>query len=283
MTWSRHRLDCGATVGSSDGPLNVAPGVSRLGGAIPLDGRVSWAPVVPGRLQPLNCYRIAHREWSALIDSGVALHRRQVLGSLAQTASPIGGYDTFLTRTELECTGNLGALVDAGLVARICNAGAIGPFDAFPDGIEKKVPITVIALSGAAHTEVDDKPGLFIIPALIRMLSTIWLYDSASRTLFSSDFFGHTAVRGGGESPIIDGSAADSTTLESARAHLLSKFWWLPQAHTASLSHWLTSLFDRFPIEVIAPTHGCVLVGKDVVARHLDLVLELLKTMDKPL
>ena len=40
-------------------------------------------------------------------------------------------------------------------------------------------------------------------------------------------------------------------------------------------------MFDTYDIETIAPGYGCVLRGRDVVARHYKMLDEFLKACDK--
>ncbi|WP_424138296.1 hypothetical protein [Roseomonas chloroacetimidivorans] len=265
----------------AEGSFPFAGSLMRLGGCVALDGRVSWAPRLPGHYQPVSCYVARQGERPVLVDTGIALHRDAVLRQLDAVIPPGRPLTTFLTRTELECTGNLGALHAAGRIARIVNAGAIGPFDAFDDALEGSVPMSLIPLGTGSFAAVDEAETLYVIPAFIRMLSTMWVFDATSRTLFSTDFFGHTSVASPRDPAVIGSLTEDRTSRESARAHLLAKFWWLPRARTSAMRNWLAGIFDRFDVEIIAPTHGCILSGRPVVRRHLELMLRLLREMEE--
>ena len=54
---------------------------------------------------------------------------------------------------------------------------------------------------------------------------------------------------------------------------MLYRFHWLATSDKAPqiIAH-LDSIFSRYSVEMIAPVHGCVLVGKQVVERHYELV-----------
>src|SRR5687768_11952237 len=84
--------------------------LSRLGGSIALDGRVSWAPHLPGRFQPVSCYLIAEPDRTILIDTGIPAHREAVVSQLAAAREPGKPLTLFLTRTELDCSGNVRAI-----------------------------------------------------------------------------------------------------------------------------------------------------------------------------
>lgn len=266
-----------AASGTSSFTLNER--VVRLGDVVELDGSVSWAPSLAGRVQPINCYVLKQNPRPILVDTGIALHRSRILRQLDERLPREQRLTTCLTRTELECTGNLGALHAAGRIEEIINAGAIGPFDAYDAAVESSVKITVIPLGSGTSVAIDDPPTIYLIPAFIRMLSTIWIFDTGTRTLFSTDFFGHTSMASRDSTPIIDCLADDETTYESARAHVLAKFWWFPRARTRAMRAWLENIFEEFDVNVIAPTHGCILSGAAVVRRHRDLMLDLLQNV----
>jgi hypothetical protein len=75
---------------------------------------------------------------------------------------------------------------------------------------------------------------------------------------------------------VIDSPAEDHSTLESVSANLFAKYWWLPHATTEPLREWLAAKWADLTPEIVAPSRGCVLRGRKVVQRHLDLMLEAL-------
>ena len=48
-----------------------------------------------------------------------------------------------------------------------------------------------------------------------------------------------------------------------------ARFWWLRGARTAPLRTGLAETFAGRPVEILAPSYGCIVVGADAVAAHV--------------
>jgi flavorubredoxin len=117
--------------------------------------------------------------------------------------------------------------------------------------------------------------------APIRLIATRWLYDRATRTLFSSDMFTHV-WRAREDGPWIVSEDDDTTSARDLRSFLLNtRYWWLEGAPTDSIRRGIGEIFDKHDVETIAPGYGCVLSGRKVVARHYRMLDEILKGLDK--
>ncbi len=255
--------------------LRLAPGMWRIGGLVSLDGRVSWAPRLQGAIQPINGCLLVRGNEAFLIDSGVAAHQDEVLAQLRETLPTGMRLSVFLTRPEPECAGNIGAIHRARSVDEIITV-AVNPFDAYEDGVEGEVKVRMLPLAVDKTIPIGEPSTLRVLPTKIRILSTFWLHDSATKTLFSSDWFGHTVMRSSSDSILIDDVDQDETTYESARDFVLQKYWWLPIARTAPMKAFLEETFVQNEIDTIVPTHGRILRGKKVIAKHLDFMQRLL-------
>ena len=118
--------------------------------------------------------------------------------------------------------------------------------------------------------------------APIRLIATRWLYDRATRTLFSSDMFTHV-WRDAATGPwIVTDTDNDPTAPRDVRSFMLNtRYWWLEGAPTDSIRRGIGNVFDTYDIETIAPGYGCILHGRNVVARHYRMLDEFLKSCDK--
>jgi hypothetical protein len=66
------------------------------------------------------------------------------------------------------------------------------------------------------------------------------------------------------------------------RSFLLNtRYWWLEGAPTDSIRRGIADVFDKYDIETIAPGYGCILRGRNVVARHYRMLDEILKRLDQ--
>lgn len=264
-----------------------------LGGLVPLDGRVSWVPGAAAGFQPSNCYLLTEGDSHLLVDSGLALHAEDILRDLTSLVGT-DGLSVFFTRAEMDCVSNLEPIARRFDIERLYTGGVINPFDAFQD-------LSLMALRGRRHqidatrtTEGDSvaraatieiAPGrsLEIESPLLRLLMTFWGWDAATGTLFTSDTFTHGLMRHPDGLRIIDSTVEDTTTVEQVAGHLFAKYEWLPRATREPLRDWLAAKFDELDPEVVAPSRGCVLQGRDVVRRHLDLMLTALAPAHAPL
>jgi hypothetical protein len=74
----------------------------------------------------------------------------------------------------------------------------------------------------------------------------------------------------------------DPTTTGDIRSFMLNtRYWWLEGAPTDSIRRGIAEVFDKYDIETIAPGYGCILRGRNVVARHYAMLDEFLKACDK--
>jgi flavorubredoxin len=133
-----------------------------------------------------------------------------------------------------------------------------------------------------------------VMQAPIRLIATRWLYDRATKTLFSSDLFTHVwRQRADGPWVVTDPwgafaddqrglKADDTTTPNELRSFMLNtRYWWLEGAPTDSIRRGINAVFETYDIETIAPGYGCILRGRKVVARHFQMLDEFLRACDK--
>ena len=251
-----------------------------LGGPIPLDGRVTWAPAAATGFQPAQCYLALDPDGALMIDTGLKYHEAEILGQLRELLPKGRRLSMFLTRSEFDCTGNFGAVVSNFEVDSLYTGGGTNPFDAFADmtavddSWRKRVELSRTPVGEAIP--LDEAGRWHVLAPAIRTLATFWAYDSANRALFTSDVFGHTTIGRADARPVIDDDATDTATYEQVREHLLSKFFWLSWARTRKLKADVQSLFEAMPVEIIAPSHGCVLVGRPIIERHVGMLLRCL-------
>jgi hypothetical protein len=260
--------------------------LTALGGLISLDARVSWVPPGATGFQPSNCYVLSEAGEHLLVDSGLGVHEQQILTDLEPIIGAGGGVSIFFTRGEMDCVSNLEAISRRFDVTRLFTGGVINPFDAFDDvhrmrhrGRRQQIDVRGERGDSMPRTpriEIHGERALVIDSPLLRLLPTFWGWDAETGALFTSDVFTHGTIRRPDDQPVIDSTVADETTAAEVAAHLLAKYEWIAKATTAPLQEWLAAKFADLQPEMIAPSRGCVLKGRDVVERHLDLMLKAL-------
>ncbi|MEA5455980.1 hypothetical protein SPF06_14690 [Sinomonas sp. JGH33] len=263
-----------------------------LGGLIPLDGRVSWVPPQATGFQPSNCYLLSEPGAAGhshlLVDSGLAVHSDEILEDLSTLIGEGGSLSVFFTRAEMDCVSNLEPIVRHFDIERLFTGGVINPFDAFEDlartGLRSRRHQIDAQRTGhgdsvarAATIEIGPGRVLEIEAPLLRLLMTFWGWDAETGALFTSDTFTHGVMARPDSPRVIDSTVEDTTTPEQVAGHLYAKYEWLPRATREPLRDWLAAKFDELDPEIVAPSRGCALRGRDVVRRHLDFMLKALE------
>ena len=139
---------------------------------------------------------------------------------------------------------------------------------------EQATAFELLRSGGAIPVGDGGDRSLAVLDPPLRLLPTNWLFDERTGTLFTSDAFGH--VPAGGATRVVK-AADDRVTPAEVQAGLMPKFGWLRDADVAPSCRALRDVFTEFDVRVIAPTVGCVLVGREVVQRHVEMVLGVLE------
>jgi hypothetical protein len=262
-----------------------------------LDGRVSTHADDMRGFAPQQVYVVLEGDGALLVETGLTVHQDLVLAGLDRILTRSTKVSMFpLSLGEFRSVCNLRPIVERFDVRML-----YGPFQdganwvdfrpelvppGEPVGGGKVADIGVQVVSSAGGAVAVDEAGTRVVRALgapLRLLPTHWLYDEATRTLFSSDAFTHV-WRETEDGPWVVTEDDDTTTLEELIDYLVrTRFWWLAGANTQPLREGLAEVFDTYEIEIVAPSFGCVLKGREVVARHYALLQEALRVLgDRP-
>ncbi|MBJ7599476.1 hypothetical protein [Candidatus Nephthysia bennettiae] len=268
--------------------VELIPGeLYRLGAMMPLDGRISWVPSDLRGYQPANCYLVLDGINATLIDTGPAAYEREFVDQL-KSVLPAGAHLTvFVSRLEPEGLGNIGPIQAAIGIDHIITGGIPNMFDSWneipgfvelwnnrADWLGDRTFMDRVATGESIPMGGSNR--LLVLPAPLRILATFWVYDKVTRCLFTTDVFGHTAVTSPEESPVRSSPAEDDTTYESARAHVLAKFPWIPNAQLDSVDEKLSAIFVERQVDIVAPMHGCILRGEELINKHRQILHRIL-------
>jgi glyoxylase-like metal-dependent hydrolase (beta-lactamase superfamily II) len=247
--------------------LEIAPGVMSLSNAVSLVKSLSWVEPGAKGFDPSNCYLLLSAGAALLVDTGLRVHRDSLLDQIAAFVSSQTPLAIALTRVEPDCLGNLIEIAERFNVIRVSSQSNVIPFDylgpfsgRFP-GVE-----IVNGLHPGDKVPVGPDRSLVVVEPVVRTLPTLWFFDAMTGTLFCSDFFGEDRLQkpdDWGEHPV---------TAATARDHMLAKFDWIAIADTSTAISRLDSLFDNFPVEVLAPGHGLWTKGAAAVRERYGLV-----------
>jgi flavorubredoxin len=247
----------------------------RLGGTIPADSRISWLPRGrPGR-EPVNAYLLLEANRALMIDTGPSILGDLIVGQLRELLPDHSEVSVFLTRIEMDCIGNLGLVGGAFPIQTVHAGGGSNPFDFFDDLTSSTIDTRSAELArikGDGQLQLGDSRVLRVLKTKLRLLATTWAFDEATGTLFTSDSFGHVGLEADDQPVILNESPSMDAT--SVRDHLVTKFDFLPAADTRDIRAGLEEIFAHHEVLTIAPGHGRVLTGKELVGEQLALVLE---------
>jgi flavorubredoxin len=254
----------------------------------PLDGRVSSYPASARGFSVANSYLLTQPDAAMLIDTGFGKDEPAIRAQIETLIAPGLPLSMFPLRlNEFMSINNVESFashfnVETCYTSNI-DAALWFDFGAKAEGRDILKSMKVTAVTRADTIELG-KAGraIDVMQAPIRLIATRWLYDRLTRTLFASDMFTHV-WRDSRMGPwIVTETDNDSTSLSDIRSFMLNtRYWWLEGAPTDSIRRGIGNVFDKYDIETIAPGYGCILHGRNVVARHYRMLDEFLKACDK--
>jgi len=254
----------------------------------PLDGRVSFYPASARGFSVANSYLLTQPDAAMLIDTGFGKDEAAIRAEIEELIAPGLPLTLFPLRlNEFMSINNVESFagyfnVDTCYASNI-DAALWFDFGAKAEGRDILKSMKVTPVSRAESIELG-KGGraLDVMNAPIRLIATRWVYDHATRTLFSSDLFTHLSRAAETGPWIVTEADNDPTSLADVRSFMLNtRYWWLEGAPTDSIRRAIGAIFDRYDIETIAPGYGCILSGRSVVERHYRMLDEFLKNCDK--
>ena len=277
------------------GTGGMARGIAALAGGklyalqhpYALDGRVSSYPASARGFSVANSYLLTQGDAAMLIDTGFGKDEPAIRAQIESLIAPGLPLSLFPLRlNEFMSINNVETFAGHFNVEQCYtsnpDAALWFDFGAKANGrsILDSMPITAVTRSDTIQLGKKGRP-IDVMQAPIRLIATRWLYDQATRTLFSSDMFTHV-WRAGADGPWIVAADDDTTSAQELRSFLLNtRYWWLEGAPTGSIRRGIRDVFDKYDIETIAPGYGCILHGRKVVARHVQMLDEILEGLDK--
>ncbi len=254
----------------------------------PLDGRVSSYPASARGFSVANCYLVTQPDAALLIDTGFGKDEPALRAEIAPVIAPGLPLSMFPLRlNEFMSINNVESFAGHFNIDQCYtsnpDAALWFDFGTRADGRSILDAMKVTAVTRADTIELG-KAGraIDVMQAPIRLIATRWLYDRATRTLFSSDMFTHVWRDNAAGPWIVTEADEDASTIAHVRSFMLNtRYWWLEGVRTDAMRRGIGEIFDKYDIETIAPGYGCILRGRDLVARHYRMLDEVLKACDK--
>src|SRR5688572_23840738 len=162
-----------------------------------LDGRVSSYPASARGYSVANSYLLTQPDAALLIDTGFGKDEPVIRGQIEELIAPGLPLSLFPLRlNEFMSINNVESFADHFNVEQCytsnIDAALWFDFGAKVDGRSILESMKVVAVTRADTIQLgkNDRP-IDVMQAPIRLIATRWLYDRATRTLFSSDMFTH--------------------------------------------------------------------------------------------
>jgi hypothetical protein len=262
-----------------------------LQNVITLDGRISSYPANARGYTVSNCYLVKEGKDAVLLDSGYSAHVQSVLAQLGSILEPDATLSVYPLRiNEYMSVCNVEAIASRFNVIQ-CYSGnpdaALwvdfgGRSDAVGQQLKPySLKTTLVARKQTLHVGSEGTRPIEAFQAPIRLIGTRWIYDGATKTLFTSDSFSHEWSQTA-DGPWTTSAADNATTSDHIRSFLLNtRYWWLEGGDTESLRRKIADVFERHEIETIAPGYGRVIRGRALVERQFAMFDDVLRRLDR--
>jgi flavorubredoxin len=253
-----------------------------------LDGRVSAYPASARGFSVANCYLLTQPDAALLIDTGFGKDEPAIRAQVESLIAPGQPLSMFPLRlNEFMSINNVESFAGHFNV-KTCYTSNVDAalwfdFGAKAEGRDILASMNVTAVTRADTIELGAQGrAIDVMQAPIRLIATRWLYDRATKTLFSSDMFTHVWRDGPNGPWSVTEADNDSTSPRDVRSFMLNtRYWWLEGAPTDTMRRGIAAIFERHDIETIAPGYGCILSGRKVVERHYKMLDEFLAACDR--
>jgi hypothetical protein len=253
-----------------------------------LDGRVSSYPASARGFSVANSYLLKEPGAAMLIDTGFGKDEPVIRAQIETLIAPGSPLSMFPLRlNEFMSINNVESFAGHFNIDQCYtsnpDAALWFDFGAREDGRSILDAMKVTAVTRADTIELGGKGrAIDVMQAPLRLIATRWLYDRATKTLFSSDMFTHVWRETGTGPWIVTEAGNDPASPRDVRSFMLNtRYWWLEGAPTDAIRRGIGNVFDTYDIECIAPGYGCILSGRNVVARHYRMLDDFLKACDK--
>jgi flavorubredoxin len=244
--------------------------------------RLSWLPADLQAFEPLNCYLLIDGDLAFFVDTGMAISEPAVGLAMQEIVRERDIHVTF-TRNEADCIGNLGFVLGTAEEPTLMFGGVGGILEWINDpsaaqletrDFLDKVPVEQVA--SPTRNNYGDLTLRWLDAGVKEMFLTQWVFEEKTGCLFTSDTYGFRHLNSSQATPVIE-SVRNLPSVDAVAREFAERINWLPGSHYPEVIARLKSIFAELDVQMIAPVHGCVLKGRDVVAAHVDLSIKALE------
>ena len=258
---------------------------------VPLDGRVAAFPHSAKGYAPINCYLLKQGDHAMMLDTGFTAHRAGILRAMEDVLGLDGTVTIFpLRMNEFMSLCNAMAIADRfhvdGCISVLRDAAFWVDLESIEESEVKSANtrLKTILIAGNEQLQLgqgNSRP-LQLFQSPVRLIATRWVYDAELKTMFTSDMFSGLHGATPDEAWTVEDPADDHTTVDDVSRFLLgTRYWWLEGATTDDLRRGLGKVFDSCDVITLAPGYGKIIRGRALVERHIAMMDEALRRLDR--
>jgi hypothetical protein len=264
----------------------LVPGRLYRAGCVVRAERLSWLPADLDGYEPLNAYVLTDPDHCVFVEPGMPILLPALKSAIETLVGDRKVWVNF-TRNEADCIGNMGYVFGTCPDPTLLFGGAGGILEWINDPavsiLEVRDFLGRIPIVEAKNDTARDIGALrlrWMDAGFKQMLITQWAYEAGSGCLFTSDAMGYRHLAHVDAPPVIE-STRNLPAVEAVTAEIAQRMNWMREADYPQLIERFESVFRDHDVQMIAPIHGCVLKGREVVAAHVRLVSKALRAASK--
>jgi len=258
----------------------------RIGCVVPA-ARLSWLPSdLPGVFEPMNAFLLTDDAHCVFIDPGAPI-LLPALQQAIEALTPNRQVWVNFTRNEADCIGNMGYVFGSCPQPTLLFGGAGGILEWVNDPavsiLEVRDFLGRIPIVEARNGTQRDLGALrlrWLDAGFKQMLMTQWAYEASTGCLFTSDAMGYRHLERVDSPPVIE-TTRGLPSVDAVATEIACRMNWLRESDYPQLIDRFEQVFRDHDVRMIAPVHGCVLRGREVVAAHVRLVSRALRAASK--
>ena len=265
----------------------LVPGRLYRVGCVVRAERLSWLPAdLPGAYEPLNAYVLTDDANCVFVEPGMPI----LLPALKSAIDTLVGERKVwvnFTRNEADCIGNMGYVFGSCPQPTLLFGGAGGILEWINDPAVSILEvrdflgrIPIVDAKNDTSRDVGSLRFAWMDAGFKQMLVTQWAFESTTGCLFTSDAMGYQHLSRLDAPPVIE-STRDLPSVDAVAAEIARRMNWMREADYPEVIERFERLFRERDVQMIAPVHGCVLKGRDVVAAHVRLVARALRAASR--
>ena len=248
--------------------------------------RLSWLAEDMDGYEPVNGYVLIDKDNAIFFEMGLPIARPAMAQAVERFAPNRKVYVDF-TRNEADCIGNMGYVLGTCPNPTLLYGTAGGILEWINDPhvseLEVRNILGRIPTESAKNGEtkkIGEIELSFFDAGSKMMFMTQWAFEKSTGCLFTSDSFGwrHAPTL---DTPLTVDSAKGMPSVETVARELAARMNWMRESTYPEIIERFESIFRENDVQMLAPVHGRVIVGREAVAAHVERAVAAMRAAAK--